>query len=183
MSVSLPDYWRPYFDAAFKIGLRQGEQNAIKPNDINWLSGLLHIRRAITLDKNGKFVEGGTKNRYSKKAIKLIPILIQALKSQKKIYDSFKCEYFFCSTNVGRVDPSNSRCRIWNPSLKKPGVELRQMKQTRHCFATNTLSCVENPLWIAKIMGHRDTNMIIKVYRKFIENAAGFKDGTNLNAI
>jgi integrase len=67
--------------------------------------------------------------------------------------------------------------------LKKPGVELRQMKQTRHCFATNTLSCVENPLWIAKIMGHRDTNMIIKVYRKFIENAAGFKDGTNLNAI
>jgi hypothetical protein len=42
---------------------------------------------------------------------------------------------------------------------------------------------VENPLWIAKIMGHRDTNMIIKVYRKFIENAAGFKDGTNLNAI
>jgi len=163
--------------------LRQGEQNAIKPNDIDWLSGLLHIRRAITLDKNGKFVEGGTKNRYSKKVIKLIPILIQALKSQKKIYDSFKCEYFFCSTNGGRVDPSNSRRRIWNPSLKKAGVELRQMKQTRHCFATNALSCGENPLWIAKIMGHRDTNMIIKVYSKFIENAAGFKDGTNLNAI
>jgi integrase len=89
ISVSLPDHWKPYFDAAFKIGLRQGEQNAIKPNDIDWLNGLLHIRRAITLDKNGKFIEGGTKNRYSKRVIKLIPIMIQALKAQKKIYDSF----------------------------------------------------------------------------------------------
>jgi integrase len=183
ISVSLPDHWKPYFDAAFKIGLRQGEQNAIKPNDIDWLNGLLHIRRAITLDKNGKLVEGGTKNRYSRRVIKLIPIMIQALKAQKKIYDSFKCEYFFCTTNGERVDPSNLRRRIWNPSLKKAGVELRQMKQTRHSFATNALSCGENPLWIAKIMGHRDTNMIIKVYSKFIENAAGFKDGTNLNSI
>ena len=183
ISVSLPDHWKPYFDAAFKIGLRQGEQNAIKPNDIDWLNGLLHIRRAITLDKNGKFVEGGTKNRYSKRLIKLIPIMIQALKAQKKIYDQFKCEYFFCSTNGERVDPSNLRRRIWIPSLKKADVKLREMKQTRHSFATNALSCGENPLWIAKVMGHRDTNMIIKVYSKFIENAAGFKDGTNLNAI
>lgn len=32
-------------------------------------------------------------------------------------------------------------------------------------------------------MGHRDTDMIIKVYSKYIENAGGFEDGTNLNAI
>lgn len=32
-------------------------------------------------------------------------------------------------------------------------------------------------------MGHRDTNMIIKVYGKYIENANGFRDGTNLDAI
>jgi hypothetical protein len=38
-------------------------------------------------------------------------------------------------------------------------------------------------LWIAKVMGHRDTDMIIKVYSKYIENAGGFADGTNLNAI
>lgn len=180
---SLPDHWKPYFDAAFKIGLRQGEQNAIKPNDIDWLNGSLHIRRAITLDINGKFVEGGTKNRYSKRTIKLIPIMIQALKAQKKIYDQFKCEYFFCSTNGKRVDQSDLRRRVWSPSLKKADVKLREMKQTRHSFATNALSCGENPLWIAKVMGHRDTNMIIKVYSKFIENAAGFKDGTNLNTV
>lgn len=57
------------------------------------------------------------------------------------------------------------------------------MKQTRHSFATNALSCGENPLWIAKVMGHRDTDMIIKVYGKFIENASGHKDGIHLDAI
>jgi integrase len=181
--VCLPDNWKQYFDAAFKIGLRQGEQIAIKPNDIDWSKGLLHIRRAITLDENGKLVEGRTKNRYSRRVIKLIPIMIHALKSQKKIHDQFKCEYFFCSTNGERVDPSNLRRRVWIPALEEAGIELREMKQTRHSFATNALSCGENPLWIAKVMGHRNADMIIKVYGKYIEDATGVKDGSNLDSI
>jgi integrase len=67
--------------------------------------------------------------------------------------------------------------------LKKTGLKYREMKQTRHSFATNALSCGENPLWIAKVMGHRDTDMIIKVYGKFIENASGLNDGIHLDAI
>jgi hypothetical protein len=43
------------------------------------------------------------------------------------------------------------------------------------------LSCGESPLWIAKILGHRDADMIIEVYGKYIENASGLKDGTKLN--
>ena len=58
------------------------------------------------------------------------------------------------------------------------------MKQTRHSFATCALSCGESPLWIANVMGHRDTEMIIKVYGKYIENAAGgVKDGSCLQAV
>jgi len=38
-------------------------------------------------------------------------------------------------------------------------------------------------LWIAKVMGHRDTNMIIKVYGKYVENLSGSEDGLNLDAI
>jgi len=56
------------------------------------------------------------------------------------------------------------------------------MKQTRHTFATIVLGCGENPLWIAKVMGHRDSNMIIMVYSKYVENV-GSEDGLNLDAI
>ena len=31
-------------------------------------------------------------------------------------------------------------------------------------------------------MGHRDTDMIIRVYGKYVENACGSKDGAMLNA-
>jgi integrase len=59
----LPDHWKPYFRFAFSSGLRQGEQIALKPRDIDWSKGFLHVRRAMTLDENGNKVEGMTKNR------------------------------------------------------------------------------------------------------------------------
>jgi len=65
--------------------------------------------------------------------------------------------------------------------LEKAGLDYREMKQTRHSFATNALSCGENPLWIARVLGHRDTDMVIRVYSKFIENAGSYKDGNFLN--
>jgi integrase len=73
------------------------------------------------------------------------------------------------------------RRRIWIPALKKAGLDYREMKQTRHSFATNALSCGKNPLWIARVMGHRDTDMIIRVYGKYIENFDGTQDRNNLN--
>jgi integrase len=56
------------------------------------------------------------------------------------------------------------------------------MKQTRHSFATNALMAGENPLWIAKVMGHRNTEMIIRVYGKYIEEAGSHSsDGNRLS--
>ena len=79
------------------------------------------------------------------------------------------------------VDSSHLRARIWKPALKKAGVDHREMKQIRHSFETNALSCGENPLWIARVMGHRDTDMIIRIYEKYIEYYSGTQDGNSLN--
>jgi len=179
----LAGHWKPYFRFAFCSGLRQGEQIAIKPEDIDWSKRLLHIRRAMTRDETGRAVEGTTKNRYSRRTIKLIPVMLEALEAQKKIYDWFKAEYFFCSPVGTAVHRSNLRRRVWIPALKSTRLEIRDMKQTRHSFATVALSCGESPLWIAKVMGHRNTEMIIKVYGKYIENAGMTKDGTSLNQL
>ena len=178
----LPDHWKPFFETAFVTGLRQGEQIALKPEDINWSKGILTIKRAATRNEDGKFMMGKTKNRFSRRSIKLLPIMLDALKKQKVIYEQFKGEYFFCSPQGNIVNTNYLRKTVWEPALKKVDSKYREMKQTRHSFATNALSCGENPLWIAKVMGHRDTDMIIKVYSKYIENANGFQDGNNLNS-
>ena len=180
VSKGLPEHWRPYFDFAFCSGLRPGEQIGLKADDIDWEHGILHVRRAITLDADGKRIEGETKNRYSRRKIKLTEVMLDALKRQKAIYDTVQGEYFFSTQTGDRVDLSNLRQNVWIPSLKKADVRIREMKQTRHSFATNALSYGENPLWIAKVMGHRNADMIIKVYGKFIEDAKGTRDGDSL---
>jgi len=173
----LSDHWRPYFLFAFRSGLRQGEQIGLKPGDIDWKKCLLHVCRAITRDEDGKFIEGKTKNRYSRRTIKLTQAMVEPLKAQKVIYDRFKGEYFFCTTSGDRVRSSNLRRRVWLPALKKAQCAVREMKQTRHSFATVALSCGENPLWIAKVMGHRNTEMVIKIYSRYIEDQNGSSDG------
>jgi len=177
---ALPEHWRPYFDFAFCSGLRPGEQIGLKPDDIDWQKGILHVCRAITLDKQGKPVEGPTKNRYSRRKIKLTEPMFGALREQKKLYEKFRGEYFFCTQSGARVDLSHLRRDVWVPCLEEEKLTYREMKQTRHSFATNALSYGENPLWIAKVMGHRNADMIIKVYGKFIEDARGTADGDSL---
>ena len=181
--MKIPDHWKPYFSFAFSSGLRQGEEIALKPFDVDWDRRLLHVRRAITLDENGKRIEGTTKNRYSRRTIKLIPAMLEPLKVQREIHSRYSCDYFFCSLQGRPVDLSNLRRKVWIPALKRAGLRVREMRQTRHSFATAALSCGENPLWIAKVLGHKDAEMIIKVYSKYIENAGESADGTRLNTI
>ena len=109
--------------------------------------------------------------------------MLEALRAQEKIYELYKGEYFFCTTTGDQVNLSNLRNRVWIPALEKAGLEYRELKQTRHSFATVALSSMENPLWIAQVMGHRNTEMIIKVYGKYIERAVGTQDGSRLDKV
>ena len=163
---NLPDHWKPYFDTAFKIGLRQGEQIALRSDDIDWEKDLLQVKRAITRDENGKIMIGRTKNRYSRRTIRLLPVMRSALEEQKKVYDTIQGNFFFSSPTGAMVDTSHLRKRVWKPALKKAGLDYREMKQTRHSFATNALSCGENPLWIARVLGHRNTGIIINFLKQ-----------------
>jgi integrase len=179
---NMPDHWKPYFQFAFSSGLRQGEQCGLKIDDIDWEKQIIHVRRAITKDADGKKMEGPTKNIFSRRDIKFSPEIHKALKAQLAIYEKFKGEYFFCDPNGCGILPASLRKMVWVSALKKSNMTFREMKQTRHSFATIALSCGESPLWIAKTMGHRDTDMIIRVYGKYVENASGSKDGIMLNA-
>lgn len=143
----LPDHWKPYFRFAFCAGLRAGEQMALMPDDIDWDEQVLHVRRAITRDEQGKRVEGNTKNRYSRRTIRLIPAMLDALRSQREMYERYRGKYFFCTTTGARIDINNLRDRVWTPALERAELPYREMKQTRHTFATIALSCGENPLW------------------------------------
>jgi integrase len=47
-------------------------------------------------------------------------------------------------------------------------VKYRNPYQMRHTFASMMLSRGENPLKVAKYLGHKDTEMVTKIYGKYI---------------
>lgn len=178
----LPDHWKPYFQFAFGSGIRQGEQFALKPGDIDWANGHITISRAMTLDEKGHRVEGRTKNKYSRRDVPLLPAMKAVLLEQKAICEGLNSEYLFCTTAGNQLNHANLSNRTWRPALEMAKIPFRPMIQTRHSFATTALTLGENPLWIAHVMGHRDTDMIIRVYAKFVKSAANH-DGKALNEI
>jgi integrase len=175
-AAPLPDHWKPCFEFAFASGVSQGEQRAIKPENIDWVNETLSINSAMTLDENGKTIEGPCKTKYRRRKIKLSSRMLCALQNQKRIYDQFQGKYFFCNETGSLFDPSNVRADVWIPALKKAGLAYRDMKQTRHSFGTHQLSKGTNPLKIAKVMGHRDAEMVLKVYGKYIDDGVAIED-------
>jgi len=178
---ALSCHWKPYFNFAFASGLRPGEQIGLKENDIDWGKRLLWVRRSLTTDKDGHRIEGPTKNKYSRRTIKLNDLMFDALQSQKVIADRYDCVYFFCTELGTPIHLSNLRRDIWLPAMINAKLETRAIKQTRHSFATIALSCGENPLWIARVLGHKNTEMIIKHYTRYVENVTHTNDGSSMN--
>jgi len=54
--------------------------------------------------------------------------------------------------------------------LEKLSLRKRRQYQTRHTAATLWLAAGENPEWIARQMGHTSTEMLFRVYSRFVPN-------------
>jgi integrase len=87
------------------------------------------------------------------------------------------CEYVFVNNAGVPLSNSNVTKRVWYPLLKFIGLEKRNPYQTRHTAATLWLSSGENPEWIAKQMGNANTEMLFRVYSRYVPNLTR-QDGT-----
>lgn len=166
---------------AFRTGVRFSELIGLKPSDMNYESRIIQIRRSIKRSFGNTFIEGPTKNRYSNRAIKIDDdVLWNAIAEQNEKQQSLNSEYFFCTKEGNLIHPSNYINRYWKPVFKKTGISYRSPKQTRHSFCTNCLSLGEQPDWVAKVMGHRNIDMIVNRYSRYVENISGVADGEKI---
>ncbi len=59
--------------------------------------------------------------------------------------------------------------KTWKNFLEVFDIEPRILYATRHTFASLAVSAGEDPLWIAKVMGHSRPDQLFLKYASFIE--------------
>lgn len=115
--------------------------------------------------------EENAKTESSIRDIPMLPMVREALERQWEKRDP-DVEYVFCSREGNPIDAHNFANRIWYPLLRFLELEKRRPYQTRHTTATLMLASGESPEWIARLMGHSNTQMLFTVYSRFVPNLA-----------
>lgn len=156
--------YRQFFQFAFYTGLRTGELLGLRWEDLDLAREVAHIRVNITSG-----IEKSPKTTGSIRTVELHPIAIEAINSLKTTK--------YINSNRIFIDPKTMkeykyadglRKYVWKPALKKMNIPYRYPYQCRHTYASMMLTQGENPMWVAKQMGHADWGMIRKVYGRWI---------------
>lgn len=170
----LPEQGKNLIQFALWTGLRTSELIALEWGDIDWKKEVVRVRRACV----NKVIKQ-PKTQAGERDVKLFMPALEALISQKPFSFLANSRIFLNPrTNQSWETDGQIRKTLWTHALKKAGVIYRNPYQTRHTYASTLLSAGENPLWVAKQMGHKDWGMIRKRYGRWIpevDTSAGGK--------
>ena len=155
--------YKNYLIVRFFTGMRSGEIHGLKWKYVDFERRLILVRETII---GG--VEEYTKNDFSQREIPLSEVVFKALRAQHKATGSM--EYVFCNRAGEPVDTANFTKRVWYPLLRHLGLPLRRPYQTRHTAATLWLAAGESTSWIAATLGHNSTEMLHRVYARYVPN-------------
>jgi integrase len=169
--------YRDYFIVRFFTGMRTGEIHGLKWKYVDFKNRQILIRETLVCDE----IEDEGKTELSIREIDISDAVNDALMRQREI--TFKqSEFVFCNTAGHPINLNNLTNRVWYPLLRYLGLESRRPYTTRHTAATLWLAAGENPEWIAKQMGHATTEMLFRVYSRYVPNLTR-NDGSAFNRL
>ena len=112
-----------------------------------------------------------TKTDGSQREIDMSRVVYDALRSQQKAAElSGSNDYVFCFRGGLPIYNKNFVNRIWNPLFEEIQVIRRRPYNMRHTAATLWIGSGEAPEWVAKQLGHTTTEMLFKVYSRYVPN-------------
>ena len=167
--------YRPYMTVRFLTGMRTGEIHGLKWRYIDFERRQILVRETIVRGR----VEY-TKTDGSQREIDMSKPVHDALVEQQTRTGS--AEYVFCNSSGAPLDNDNFVNRVWHPLLRHLGLAKRRPYQTRHTCATLWLAAGENPEWVARQLGHVNTEMLFKTYSRFIPNLTR-QDGSAFDSL
>ena len=157
--------YKNYFTVRFFTGLRSAEINGLKWKYVDFENRKILIRETWINVKSET-----TKNDGSVRDVDMSSLMYASLEEQQKMTGDH--EHVFTNRNGNPLDNCNLTKRIWYPLLDNLDLARRRPYQTRHTTASLWLAAGESPEWIAAQLGHTTTNMLFKVYSRYVPNLA-----------
>lgn len=164
-----------YYTTRFFTGIRTGEVDGLQWKYVDFDRREIHVAENWV---NGSL--GETKTEGSNRIIHMSQIVYDALKEQEKATGDE--QFVFCNSKGTPLNHHNVTKRVWYPLLRHLGLAKRRPYQTRHTAATLWLAAGENPEWIARQMGHTSTEMLFRVYSRYVPNLTR-QDGSAFEAL
>lgn len=157
-------------------GMRTGEAHGLKWKYVDFERRYILIRETQVLGEDEY-----TKTDQSQRDIQMSQPVYEAL---KRMYEATGrlSEYVFCNSQGKPLDNKNFTDRVWYPLLRHVGLERRRPYQMRHTAATLWLASGESPEWIAKQLGHGSTEMLFRVYSRYVPNITR-QDGSAIDRL
>lgn len=163
IATTRADY-KNYFTTRFLTGMRTGEVHGLKWKYVDFDLRIIRVRETFVMGEDEY-----TKTDGSQRDIQMSQPVFDALKSQFEATGKAS-EYVFCNLTGQPLDNKNFSDRVWYPLLRHLGLTERRPYQMRHTAATLWLASGEAPEWIARQLGHTSTEMLFRVYSRYVPN-------------
>ncbi len=168
--------YRSYFITRFFTGMRTGEVHGLKWKYVDFERRLILVRETFVLGEDEY-----TKTDSSQRDIQMSQVVFEALRQQHAATAQLS-DYVFCNRAGEPLDNKNFSDRVWYPLLRHLGLAARRPYQMRHTAATLWLASGEAPEWIARQLGHANTEMLFKVYSRYVPNLTR-RDGSAIDRL
>lgn len=162
-------------------GMRMGEINALKPEDINFDKGYIYVSRTVSVGLNGEAVlSETTKTDAGQRSVPIkIPLLEEALGEMKE--NPYGLIFYDSRNNVIISTPRVSSA--FNTICKRAGLKGFRQHCLRHTFATRCIEAGIEPVVLKGWLGHTDIRTTLDTYTVIAWNLILLKASTIISLI
>ena len=155
---------RAFFAIGFFTGMRTGEITALKWSDIDFNKKIISVKRT-----RNKGIETTPKTKSSIRDVEILDVLLPYLENHLQFKTD--SEYVFLARGNNPFNSSNKISTIyWKKVLKELNIPYRNLYQMRHTFASLMIASGEDILWVANMLGHKNSNITLSTYAKYMKD-------------
>ena len=148
------------------MGLRIGEARALKIEDVDFESSVVHVRRSFTLDAKYRRIEGSTKTKQKRTVPMPAPV---AELLEVELAGRTKSSWVFEGSKGDALNDGWFRKNRFAPAVHKLGLEGITIHNLRHTCAS-LLIRLGNPITnVSRILGHSTVVQTLNTYGHFYQ--------------